>query len=275
MQEKLRFKEVLHERPYPSGLDVICNLKHFAIITYAVDPASLEGLISERFKQDTISIDGKEEALLSVVSFRAENFTSAVCPFPEFRMGQVNYRTYVIDTFTGERCIWFLSTILDSWTVVFPRYLWKLPWHKGKLKFECDYDSSTGLYNNYLMETESKYAPARLELCQYSANPFDLPGFPDTETGLVYLTHRLVGYYYRRDGKLGTFRVWHRKLEVKPATFSQISFGFLSGLGLVDKNEQQYPHSVLLGPMHEFTIYLPPKVIEQENGNGNGNKRDL
>ena len=29
-----------------------------------------------------------------------------------------------------------------------------------------------------------------------------MAGFPDRETALVYLTHPLTGYYYRRDGQV-------------------------------------------------------------------------
>ena len=36
MQAVRRFAEVLHPRPAPSGIDIACGLRHFAIITYAI-----------------------------------------------------------------------------------------------------------------------------------------------------------------------------------------------------------------------------------------------
>ena len=36
---ELKFKDYLHPKPKPSGLDVQCKLQHFALITYVVDPA--------------------------------------------------------------------------------------------------------------------------------------------------------------------------------------------------------------------------------------------
>ncbi|WP_240487442.1 hypothetical protein [Acinetobacter sp. BMW17] len=36
---ELKFKDYLHPKPKPSGLDVQCKLQHFALITYAIDPA--------------------------------------------------------------------------------------------------------------------------------------------------------------------------------------------------------------------------------------------
>lgn len=76
MQERLRFKDFSQERPRPSGLDAICKLRHFALLTYTVDPQPLTELIHKRFKPDTVLIEGRVKALLSIVPFRVENFTS-------------------------------------------------------------------------------------------------------------------------------------------------------------------------------------------------------
>lgn len=90
----------------------------------------------------------------------------------------------------------------------------------------------------------------------------EFPGFPDVESALVCLTHPLAGFYYRKDKKLGTYRVWHKELKVKPAKLKSASFKLLSNLGIVEEAEQSVPYSVLIEPINEFTIYLPPTVIE-------------
>ncbi|RYG27580.1 MAG: DUF2071 domain-containing protein, partial [Burkholderiales bacterium] len=207
-------------------------------------------------------IEGRAKALISVVPFIDVDFTSACLPFPKFTMGQTNYRVYVVDSTTGEKCVWFLGTTLDSWTVAVPRYLWKLPWHRGRVEFDCERDEATGRYTRYRMNTLAKWAPARLELAQQPSAGFSLDGFPDDESALVFLTHPLAGFYHRRDGRLGTYRVWHERLVVTPATLIHADFGLLSRLALVNADEQQAPHSVLLQPVNEFTIYLPPRVLE-------------
>lgn len=265
MKEVLKIEDFLHPRPVPSGIDVTCKLQHFAIITYAVDPARFVGLFPSRFRLDIIIINGEEKALISVVPFVDIDFTSAVFPFPKFTMGQTNYRIYVIDTLTGERCVWFLGTTLDSWTIVVPRYVWQLPWHGGKITFDClvDEDEKAGIYKRYNMVTESAWAPASVEIHQEQDAEFEFPGFPDPETALVYLTHPLAGFYYRRDGKLGTYRVWHKQLQVKPAVLTHAHFGLLSRMQLVTLKEQAQPYSVLVEPVNEFTIYLPPAVIQE------------
>ena len=216
-----------------------------------------------RFRLDTILIDGEEKALISVVPFVDVDFTSAVHPFPKFRMGQTNYRLYIVDTHTNEKCVWFLGTTLDSWTRIVPFYLWNLPWYSGKVRFDCMQDSDSA-YIKYSMETQAKWAPAHVELVGERQVDLHLPGFPDIETGLVFLSHPLRGFYHRRDSKLGTYHVWHKQLEVSSGRLINANFGLLDRLGLVNTLEQQNPHSVLLEPINEFTIYLPPKVIRQE-----------
>ncbi|PNS09759.1 DUF2071 domain-containing protein [Solilutibacter silvestris] len=260
MQQPLKFSEFLHDRPAPSGIDVHCKLQHFAIITYAFDPSRFSGVMPDRFRLDTVHINGSEKALISVVPFVDVDFTSAVFPFPKFRMGQTNYRIYIVDTLTGERCVWFIGTTLDSWTRILPHRFWKLPWYPGHVRFECQ-QREDGSYAKYSMKTVATWGPASVELT--SGGEILLPGFPDIETGLVFLTHPLRGYYHRLDGELGTYRVWHKQLEVAPAHLKHAEFGLLDRLGLVTLQEQQHPYSVLIEPINEFTIYLPPKVIRK------------
>jgi len=263
MQAALKLSDYLRARPEPKGVDVLCKLQHFAIITYAFDPARFAGVMPDRFELDTVLLDGEERALISVVPFVDVDFTSAVYPFPKFRMGQTNYRIYIVDTSTGEKCVWFIGTTLDSWTRLIPYGLWNLPWYSGQVKFDCQQDQ-TGAYLRYSMETKAKWAPASVELLGGLDPELSLPGFPDVETGLVSLTHPLRGFYHRRDGKLGTYHVWHKQLAVTQGSLVSANFGLLDRLGLVSVSEQQHPHSVLIEPINEFTIYLPPKIVRPE-----------
>lgn len=264
MVMKERFAEHLTIRPKTSGIDIVSTLRHFAIITYTVDVERLAALLPARFEPTTVTLDGQTHGLLSVVPFLDDDFTFTNIPFPKLQMGQTNYRAYVRDRESGELAVWFFGTSLDSWTNVVPHRLWRLPWHAGRIRFDCELDEATGLYRSYAMETASKWAPARVRLSQaaeMASQPHNLAGFPDDETGLVVLTHPLTGYYYRRDGKLGSYHIWHDRLALKPASLVSAEFGLLERLGLVSQAEQQTPHSVLLMPETVFTIYLPPVVV--------------
>jgi len=67
VQESRKLKDYMIERPEPKGIDVLCGLKHFAIITYAVPSERFQGIFPERFKLDTVEINGQEMGLISVV----------------------------------------------------------------------------------------------------------------------------------------------------------------------------------------------------------------
>lgn len=260
--QQLRFDNVVTPRPSVAGLDLRCNPSHFSIVVYAVPVSRLLGKVPARFRLQTILLDGREMALISVVSFLNTGLTSAVYPCPRFTMGQSDYRIYVYDTQTSTRCVWFLGSTLDSWTRIVPRYLWRMPWHKGRLSFECRLNERSGRYDNYMMSCGSDWCDAHLEIRQSEDDEFVLPGFPDVETGLVHLTHPLTGYYHRVDGKVAHYSVWHQQLHVKPAVLLTAEFSRLDELGIVPMAEQQHPYAVMVQPSSAFFIYLPPTIAD-------------
>ena len=245
-------------RPRAKPSDVITTLRHFAIVTYAVPPERVAGLVDERFALDTIQVDGQERALISVVPFEDEDFRWAASDGPRWRFGQTNYRIYVRDRQTGKRAVWFLGTTLGSWRVVVPRYLWRLPWHYGRFTFTCE-QVVDGQYSTYRIETRSRWAPLALELDHHADAPLELPGFADKKTALDVLTHPLDGFFRRRDGHLGTYSVWHERLAPTPGRVRHARIGLFDRLGIVPFAEQAAAHSVLIQPRTEFQIHLPPR----------------
>ncbi len=249
-------------RPPLSGIDAVSDLEHFAIVTYAIPPERLRPLVHQRFDLDCVAGAGGElRALVSMVPFLDRNFHFARLPWLCFRFGQTNYRAYVIDRATGKRGVWFFGTTLDSWSVVFPRYLWKLPWHRGRTRFSCHYDACSRRYMRYRVAARSEWAPVRLELADSGLAPVKMTGFLDLDLAAVILTHPFNGFFYRRDGALGSYRVWHERLNLTAGRVVQAEIGLFDRLGLVPFAEQDSPHSVLIQPRTEFSIYLPPKKV--------------
>lgn len=257
--QPLRFAQAAIARPQPKGIDVVSTLRHFAIVTYAVPPERLRPLVDPRFELLTVPVGGQPRVLLSIVPFAELDFRLAAHPSPQFAFRQTNYRVYVLDTHTGQHCVWFIGSLLDSVTVLIPRYLWKLPWHHGRMRFDCELQD--GLYTRYEMQTRSAWAPASLRLTQEAGLQLAHAGFPDEETALVCLTHPLTGYYYRRDGRLGSYSVWHDRLHLQPAQLLSARFELLERLGILNPAEQQEPYSLLVQAKTEFTIYLPPRPV--------------
>jgi hypothetical protein len=108
------------------------------------------------------------------------------------------------------------------------------------------------------MTTQSTWAPVQLALEDTGAPVSHIDGFPDLETGMLILTHPLTGFYRRRDGALGSYKVWHDRLALRAGICRHARFGLLDRLGLVRFEDQARPYSVMLQHQTEFTIYLPP-----------------
>jgi uncharacterized protein YqjF (DUF2071 family) len=255
----LRFTDKLLARPPLSGIDAVATLRHFAIVSWAVDPARVRPHIHPRFEIDAfVDSPTGRKTLVSVVPFEDQDFHFAKFPWLKFRFGQTNYRTYVIDRETGERAVWFFGTALDHWSVVLPRYAWRLPWHRGRIRFDCEFDAAARRYTRYRLTTTGGWAPVELALEDLGRPCGELCGADDFEASLVTLTHPLLGVYYRRDGRLGSYRIWHDRLQCSAGRCVRAKIGLFGSLGLVTYAEQAQPHSVLIQHETEFAIFLPP-----------------
>ena len=255
----MKFTDAMLTRPPLRRRDVEATLEHFAIVSYAVPAERVRPLVHPAFELDCFAGPlGQPLVWVSMVPFEDQDFRFVGARGLRFRFGQTNYRTYVIDPASGSRAVWFFGTTLDSWTVSIPRYLWQLPWHRGRIRFDCNYDAVAARYTKYRMQTRSSWGPVELELEDTGAKVAALRGFADLEEGLVALTHPLIGVYYRRDGRLGTYSIWHDRLHCTSGRVLSARIGLFDRLGLVPYSEQCEPHSVLIQRRTEFTIYLPP-----------------
>ncbi len=251
-------------RPKPGGLAVETTLEHFSILSFHVDPAALGRHLHPRYEPDVVHLeDYGPRALLSVVTFLDRDFRLVRCPWPRFHFGQTNYRAYVTDRETGEHVAWFFGTSLDSLSVHVPRLLWGLPWHRARIDFDCQLGAQGERYSRYRVATESRWAPAQLELEDLGRAPEELEGFPDLESAHVLLTHPTRGVFYRLDGRLGTYSIWHDRIRPTVARAERASFPLLDRLGLVAEGNLDAIHSVMLQPSIGFTIYLPPRVVRE------------
>ena len=261
--ENLRFSADLLTKPQPRGLAVETTLQHFAIVSYWVDPVALRKLLHPRFEPVRLGVDGSPgRALVSVVTFLDRDFRFAACPWPTWQFGQTNYRAYVQDTETGELAVWFFGTCLASWSVVVPRYWWKLPWHHGRMVFDCQYDRSARRYATFAVSTQSQWAPGELRIEDSGQAPTGVAGVANLEAGLVLLTHPLRGYFFRSDGALGSYAIWHSRTTPTRGDLLEARYPLLDRLSLVEPGSTREIHSVLLQPAIDFTIYLPPVRVD-------------
>ena len=264
-EDHLRFTPRHLTRPVLRGLSVETTLQHFVIVTYWVDPSNLRKHLHARFEPVCLAVNGRSrQALVSVVTFLDRDFRFAVCPWFKGSFGQTNYRAYVKDTQTGEHAAWFFGTCLDSVLVAVPRYLWRLPWHRARMDFTCRYDQTATRYTIFNVRTRSGWAPAQLAIEDSGKPPAQLAGISNLEAGLVLLTHPLRGYFFRHDGALGSYDIWHDRAQPSVGTIQEARYPLLQQLGLVEDGDQRDIHSVLIQPSIDFTIYLPPTRVKAD-----------
>jgi hypothetical protein len=260
----LRFTPERLARRDPGRSGAATTLLHLAIVTYLVDPTILKRQLHPRFEPLRIPTDdGSQRALVSVVTFLDRDFHFVRWPTVRRTFGQTNYRAYVVDRTTGEHVAWFFGTCVDSMTVALPRHVWKLPWHRARMTFDCLYDDAARRYASYRVITESRWAPAELALEDSGRPPAALACFDNLESGLVVLTHPLDGYYFRRDGTLGSYRIWHDRMQVTAGRVARARYPLLAGLDLVPLGDTRHVHSVLIQREIAFTICLPPVVVAE------------
>lgn len=260
--DDLRFTPQLLSKPDTRGFAVETTLQHLAIVTYWVDPLSLRKHLHPRFEPICLSAENRHrQSFVSVVTFLDRDFRFVMWPSLTWSFGQTNYRAYVQDTETGDQAVWFFGTCLDSLLVVLPRVLWKLPWHRGRMVFHTSYDDTAKRYSTYSVRTRSRWAPGHLEIRDLGLPLRQLPGVSNVEAGLVLFTHPMKGYFFRQDGALGSYAIWHDRMTPTLGELTQGRYPLLERLGLVAEGDLAAVHSVLMQPKIDFTIYLPPSKI--------------
>jgi hypothetical protein len=240
-------------RPAPRWHDVRAVFADLAITTFAVEPERLRTHLPDDCVPQVFALHDGRRALVSTVSFRARRFALHALPGLGPSFSQVNYRTYV--TAGGGPCVFFFGSVAPLAITLLPRYLWRLPWHRGRITLDADWreDACT----RYAMTQRSPWGGAELRAVP-GPTLSALDGFASLEDGLVALTHPLVGYCQRQDGGRAIYRVWHDRLVMSPMDAEKARFEVLENLGLIAPGDR--PHSVLVCREAEFVSRLDFRV---------------
>lgn len=237
-------------------LDVLVTLRHFAIVTFAVRPEALARQLAPGFEPEVFGLaDGSQRALISAVAFLDVGFRFRVMPWPRFTFGQTNYRAYV--RHEGERCAWFFGTSLATPFVLVPRWIWRMPWHHARMRFDVAWSGERCA--RYALTTRGGWGAADVRLAGTDEPTGTLDGFADDDETALVLTHPTDGYFRRSDGRVATYSIWHAPLVMRRATAERAHFEVFEELGLVEHD--QAPHSVLVQRETDYVIFLPPRAL--------------
>jgi hypothetical protein len=111
------------------------------------------------------------------------------------------------------------------------------------------------------VRTTSRWAPGELEIEDSGKPATAFAGFASLEPAQVVLTHPLEGFYFRRDNRLGSYRIWHDRMQTTEARVVRARYPLLADLGLVPLGDTRNVHSVLVQREIPFTVYLPPVAL--------------
>lgn len=261
MNYKNSTKHRVQNRLTRSYLDVNTELEHFAIISYRVPLEKIEHLIPKPFKLWTYTENDTKYTLISAVPFKDKDFSFyRMSRFPKFNFYQTNFRTYIIDERDNNYSAWFFGTTLGSWASIVPKKIWNMPWKYAKYK--SSFKKNGDHYSEYNMEFKSKMGDGHIEIESTGQNMQLLKGFKTIEEQIHILTHPVIGYYSLPNKALGTYEIWHPKIDLKEGKVKQLYFELFEKLGFLSKLEMNNPHSVLITPKIEFDILLPPRKLK-------------
>ena len=245
-------------------LTVDTTLEHFSIITYTVDLEKLRRIIPKQFDIYTITLEGIQYGLVSAVTFIDKDFRfKKLLPFLKLSFPQTNYRAYIIDKESGEKCAWFFGTALGSKLVFIPKLLWKMPWFLAR--YNSRFELKNNSYKKYKIEISAKNANATIDISNDNLSEFNSKGFDSIEEAELILTHPVSGYFLRSDNKLGKYKIWHPKMKSSNGESITTYFQKFESLCLLNATQMSQPYSILLTDQIEFIIDLPPKKITTIN----------
>lgn len=238
--------------------DVSSELRDFSITTYDVSPAALARHLPPGFSPEVSRIDGAPRAFVSAVSFVNTRFYVGFAPFVKITCQQTNFRAYVRRG--DERAVWFFGTSLGSRWVFMPRHAWSLPWHFVDARRESAWDGEH--LERLSWRCDAPFGEERLVAAGTGEPLAGVAGFEDPDEAARILTHPLVGYVRRRDGRVATYGVSHAKLEMEVATATSARHELFERAGVVEPGQR--PHSVLVQRATHFIVLLPPRVLDPQ-----------
>ena len=236
-------------------------LDSFALVTYAVEPGRLARVLPDGIVAD----ERGGVALISAVPFLDRDFAFRSLPFAKVSCGQVNYRAYVRDLGRrgDERGVWFFGTSLDSVFVLLPRIVWRMPWHRDRLRIDADWTphcetyrfSAAGVWGSALLRLRGTGRPAPDPAC-----------FTDPADCRATLFDPYIGWYGhgglaagRCNGASGATRCGTSRCSSEEDIVDEAWFQVFHDLDLVDA--EQAPLAAGVQRSVAFDVHTPPTRV--------------
>jgi hypothetical protein len=237
-------------RPRPRWHHAQTKLDDFAIVSFRVSAEALARHLPAGFAPTEMRFSDGPGAMISAVAFQDRDFHFRCCPPVKINCGQINYRAYVSGR--GEQGVWFFGTSLDHPAVMIPRRLWSMPWTRERIDIQARWSGAPASWR-------LKAGDTGCEAAESAEPPNLLDGFEDESHWRRLLTHPTLGWYRRRDGRVGTYGIWHPPMRPRHFAATSARFPFFERLGLI--TAETPPHSVLAQRQLHFDVHTPPRRL--------------
>jgi hypothetical protein len=199
----------------------------------------------------TLTADGR--ALVSTVSFVADDLRISGLRALRLRCGHVDYRGYV--RAGEERGVWFFGAAMDSWLAGAIRSVWHMPWHRAAVTLTAGHDG------HYDLAVRNGVADACVQADGRAGE-----GAPAAVDGFGRIVNPCVGWFRGRRGRVQRYEVSHPPLTPRPMVAGRADVGLFRDLGLTTAGAE--PHSMLRVPDFDIRIALPPRPTGTNFGQG-------
>ncbi len=231
------------------------RLHHVLYVSYLVPAARVRPHVPDMLKLSTVAGD---RVFISVVSMRCTGVRMTAFPWPSFDYSQLNIRTYVRDSHTGQPAVCFLHSGVSSTAVSSLTRLFGLGWQRVAFGVQAS-QGQDGRYQDYVADGcwngDIKISAADSNRAEKTVEPLE-----NWQSLINHLTAPLIGFGGpKRNSK--RFEIIHRPLEVRAGELRSIRFELLQSMNLVDDAALGKPHDVLLVPQAGFTVCLPPRRV--------------
>lgn len=134
-----------------------------------------------------------------------------------------------------------------------------MPWEYGKYNASFTIENNT--YSEYSIDFKSKHGVGEVQLQSTCEKMKIHSGFTSLEEQLLILTHPVTGYYYLKNGQIGSYEIWHPQMELYEGKSQKIYFELFENLGFLSREEMNEAHSILMTKEIEFDILMPPRKL--------------
>lgn len=215
-------------------------LSNIMYITYLVPAWKLRHFLPDHIQLDLVG----SSVFVSIVTFRVTHLGFADHAFVPFQFSQLNIRTYVRDMFSGQAGPYYLNCAVSSELILRLAQLSGYQWEPLTMRH-------AGInvigHVDYLQPKKGGF------IFELSPNGKDEKEMTAAEKSI---TDSSVAYFPNRFGTI-VVRMRHEYEGANRARAKFIRFAALSSLGIVEADEIERPHSILLFEKALFIMNFP------------------